>query len=296
MTHFGDDLDNRFAVEALSRETDADITVDRTSAGSPVKGRINIDVGDETCSEPVTVREDGTVVIDHHYNSYPNTLKILQDCFDIYIPEQAVELADTLAENVDPLDTSTGLAIARYVDNRTLWELAENRALNRSLTAEEIEKYNLKEAVEEQKAVINAAVKAVNKGAFPEFKAVVVDKFIPAGSAIAYRLGYDIYISVQDHPAGGITFAVTSRPGLQLPESLINFGLEEAQKYPGKIFIKPDRSMIVAGGPKNPDFSLPYSKEEFKNEIIKLLEKDIKQQTVNKMTSSVKNSNSKIKF
>lgn len=266
VTHFGDDLDNRFAVEALKRAGFEIPKIDRTPAGQPASGRINIDVGSAECTKPITTLDNDTIVIDHHFSGFTNTLVILRDYLDIYVPEQAVELADSPAEQ-DIFQYRTGLALARYVTNEFLWELAEQGRLDKELSDEELERYGLKEAAEEQKRIIDEAVTAVKENSIPGKKAVVVNRFIKSGSQVAYAMGYDIYASVQDHQNGGVTFAVTAKPGTALPDGIIKWAEKLREEYGSGIFVKPDHTMVVAGGPKNPDFSVPLTFDEIRQVI-----------------------------
>lgn len=295
VTHFGDDLDNRFAVEALKRAGFEIPVIDRTPAGQPIPGRVNIDVGAPDCSKPITLKDNGTIIIDHHYSGHKNTLEILQKYLDIYVPEEAVELADSPAEQ-DPLQYRTGLSLARYMDNNLLWQLAEEKKLSKELTDEELEKYGLKEAAEEQKKIIDDAVSIIQQSGFPGKKAVIVNQFIKAGSQIAYALGYDIYASVQEHQNGGVTFAVTAKPGTVLPDGIISWAENIRENYGNGVFIKPDCTMVVAGGPKNPDFSVPLTFEEIKEKIYqnlltdtKIKEKDVINTALDKQLQKIKN-------
>jgi hypothetical protein len=54
VTHYGDDLDNRLSLYALKLAgyISQDAVIGRTSAGCPVAGKLNVDVGDKRCSEP----------------------------------------------------------------------------------------------------------------------------------------------------------------------------------------------------------------------------------------------------
>ncbi|UZQ81837.1 hypothetical protein [Thermoanaerobacter sp. RKWS2] len=294
VTHFGDDLDNRFAVEALKRAGFEIPVIDRTPAGQPAPKRVNIDVGSPDCIKPITLKDDDTIIIDHHYSGHKNTLEILQKYLDIYVPEEAVELADSPAEQ-NPLEYRTGLSLARYMDNNLLWQLAEEKKLSKELTDEELEKYGLKEAAEEQKRIIDDAVRIIQQNSFPDKKAVVVNQFVKAGSQIAYALGYDIYASVQEHQNGGITFAVTAKPGTVLPDGIISWAEKLREDYGDGVFVKPDRTMVVAGGPKNPNFSVPLTFDEVR-EIIhqnllpnEKIEDDTLNTAVDKQLQKIKN-------
>lgn len=270
VTHIGSDLDQVIALEALRREAGVDfLTADRTPAGTVVPGKINIDVGDPSCTEPVTVRDDGTIVIDHHYNGYKNTLEILRDKLGFRIPEQAVKLADSIDEKeVSPLEWDTGLALARYVAGQDVWRLAEHHKLTEHLSQEDLEYYGLSTAAKVQRRIVTEAVEAVSKGALNR-EVVFVEQFVTGGAAVAYALGYKIYSSVSQHPKGGITFAITAAPGTTLPADLIEWGRELREKYGTGVFVNPQQTMIVVGGPKNPDFALPLDANEVKEVVLK---------------------------
>lgn len=273
VTHFGDDLDNRLSIEALRRHFGLkEIRVDRTPAGKPVPGRINIDVGDETCIYPVTTRDDGTVIIDHHYNNAFNTLNILDMILDIDVPYQALDIADTSIETgVDPLNWRSCLSLARYMSNDQLWDMASRSLLTEALTDDQIHRLGLDEAAKEQCQIVGNAVEKVTAEAIPGTKAVVVKEFVQGGSQVAYSMGYEIYASVSPHQ-NGVTFAVTAKPGTELPDTLLEWGNDLRQKYGNGVFIKPDGTMIVAGGHKNPDFAVPLSL----NEVRQAVEESIK--------------------
>lgn len=191
VTHFGDDLDNRFAVEALRRYFRLDeLKVDRTPAGHPVPGRINIDVGDPTCTDPITCREDGTIIIDHHFNDIPNTISILSKELGIYVPEQAIKLADQPGEQVNPLEWRTPVSLSRHLPVEKLWELAEKQLLTEEMTDEQtLRTYGIYEAAQKQKELIENARAAVVNGSVPGTRVTIVDTFVPAGSQVAYSLG-----------------------------------------------------------------------------------------------------------
>lgn len=285
VTHFGDDLDNRFAAEALRINFHLDeLKVDRTPAGQPISGRINIDVGDPTCTDPITYREDGTIIIDHHFNDHPNTLSILSKVLGIYVPEQAIELADQAGEQVTPLEWRTPISLARHLPVEKLWELAEKRLLTEAMTDEQLRAHGLYEVAQKQKEIIENAKAAVINGSVPGTKATIVDTFVPAGSQVAYSLGYDVYVSISQHPKGGCTFAATAKPGTALPEGVLALGHKLREEHGNDIFIRPDGAMIVAGGPKNPDFSLPYSSDEMKSLITEAIQ-PLKVETKEAVTS-----------
>lgn len=120
-------------------------------------------------------------------------------------------------------------------------------------------------------------------------KVVIAPEQILAGSPIAYELGANYYASVQPHKSGkGSTFAVNSKPGVKLPETIQKFGKELVEQYKNEdgtsgVFLNPNGQMLVAGGLKNPDFAVEIEPEE----LIEKLNEQFKEYEV----SAVKNSN-----
>ena len=96
---------------------------------------------------------------------------------------------------------------------------------------------------------------------------VMAEEQILAGSAIAYEKGIPYYASVSQHldqekQPDGVTFAITSKPGVKLPEKVSKWGKELAEQYridetTTDVFVNPNGQMIVAGGFKNPNFKIP---------------------------------------
>ena len=268
VTHYGDDLDNRLSLYALKLAgyISQDAVIGRTSAGCPVAGKLNVDVGDKRCSEPVIFFNDGTVVIDHHFNSYSNTLEILRDKLGLDIPPHVIDVADTYAERrVSPLDYRSVLSLARYMDDETLWRLANDGRLLDTLDNMDLERYGLQDAACKQKSVIEKAISKIKSSVVDGV--VFVDEFVPAGSQVAYELGYDMYVSYQERQDGKATFAITVRPGKRLPIEALRFGLELRRRYGSGVYINPELTMVIAGGPKNPDFVVPVSKEDLRRTI-----------------------------
>lgn len=261
VTHFGSDLDQIIALEALRRAIGAEFSVDRAPAGKPVAGRVNVDLGDARATEGITVLDDGTVMIDHHFNEYANTLEVLVKA-EIYVPAQAVEVADR-SDRTSALDYRSGIALARYLTPSQVWELAEARLLTVSLTDEQVAQFGLGKAVEKQRMVVETAVAAVKKFAVSN-DVVFSTEQILGGSFVAYELGYKVFASVTPHK-NGVTFAINAAPGTRLPEAVLAFGHELREKYGSGVFIRPDGGMIVAGGQKNPDFSVPLSVEDIRS-------------------------------
>ncbi len=265
VTHYGTDLDQILTLEALRRAAGVEeITVDRAPAGKPVPGRINVDLGDARATEGITVLDDGTVMIDHHFNGYKNTLEVLVEA-GIYVPAQAVEIADT-CDRASALDYRTGIALVRYLTPSQAWELAEEGLLTASLTDEQVARFGLEEAVNKQRQIVETAAAKVKE--FARGEVVFATEQILGGAFVAYELGYKVYASVTPHQNGGVTFAVNAAPGTKLPESVLAWARSLQEQYGSGIFIRPDGGMIVAGGPKNPEFSVPVSIEEVRSVVV----------------------------
>lgn len=264
VTHFGSDLDQVVTLEALRRAAGLEeIKVDRAPAGQPAPGRVNIDLGNAQAVDGITVLRDGTVMIDHHFNGYNNTLEVLVNA-GIYVPAQAVEIADR-CDRASALDYRSGIALARYLTPTQAWELAEAGLLTVSLTDEQVARFGLEDAVQKQKAVVEAAVAAVKKFAVGDV--VFATEQVLGGSFVAYELGYKVFASVTPHKNGGVTFAINAAPGRKLSEQVLAWAKNLQEKFGSGIFIRPDGGMIVAGGPKNPDFSVFISTEEIREVV-----------------------------
>lgn len=265
VTHFGSDLDQIFSTEALRRAAGvSEIKIDRAPAGQPVTGRVNVDLGDARATSGITILEGGTVMIDHHFNGYANTLEVLVGA-GIYVPAQAVEVADR-CDRASALDYRSGIALVRYLTPSQAWELAEAGLLTVSLTDEQIAHFGLEDAVQKQKAVVETAIAAVNKFAVGDV--VFATENVIGGSFVAYELGYKVFASVTPHKNGGVTFAINAAPGQKLSPEVLVWAKDLQEKYGVGIFIRPDGGMVVAGGPKNPDFSVPVGIEEVREVVV----------------------------
>jgi hypothetical protein len=279
-THYGDDLDNRSAIYALAQAAGLsveDIDVRRVSAGEIVAGVVNVDTGGHTGPE---VHDDGTVIIDGDGDEYQSAVAVLADLgFDIL--EQIVELADAGADSeADILDYRTGLALLRYIeDTGVVFWMAREGLLDQRLTDEQLATFGLREAAMKQADVILEATKAVADGRvrWPDedlYKLIIVEEYVPAGSQVAYRLYGDsvIYASVTKHAEGdGCTFAVTTNDERGLPmmlvEALEDLGEKFGTKGKGEVFAHPNGQMLVAGGPKVPEFRITADVEDVAREI-----------------------------
>ena len=285
VTHFGDDLDNKSATYALEKwakeqgilKEDESLQVDRVPAGKIKEGMLNVDTGGHRGSRQ---EDDGTIVIDGNLAEGIKSASEAINNLGIYVPEQIVELADTVPNKVSALDSRSGLALIRYLSGEQAFKLAEAGLLDKTLTDEQLEKYGLEEAHEKQQGIIDNAVEKIEKYTreLPNGeKIVLAPEQILAGSMIAYEKGIPYYASASNHldkdkNVDGVTFAITSKPGTKLPEEILEYGKELVEEYridenTSGVFVNPNGQMIVAGGFKNPEFKIP-------NETIKgMLEK-----------------------
>ncbi len=274
VTHFGDDLDNKssiYAIEKWAKEQgilkeDENLQVDRVPAGKVKEGMLNIDTGGHKGSR----QEDGTIVIDGDPANGVKSASEALSGLGIYVPEQIVELADTVPNKVSALDSRSGLALIRYLSGEQAFKLAEARLLDKTLTDEQLEEYGLEEAHEKQQGIIDNAVEKIEKYTkeLPNGeKIVLAPEQIIAGSMIAYEKGIPYYASASNHldkdkNVDGVTFAITSKPGTKLPEEILEYGKELEEEYridenTSGVFVNPNGQMIVAGGFKNPEFKIP---------------------------------------
>ena len=275
VTHFGDDLDNKSSIYALEKWAkeqgilyeDESLQVDRVPAGQIKEGMLNIDTGGHKGNRK---EENDTLIIDGDpENGVKSAAESLSNS-GIYVPEQIVELADTMPNKVSALDSRSGLALIRYLTGEQAFKLAEAKLLDKSLTDEQIKEFGLEEAHEKQQAIIDNAVEKIKKYTkeLPNGeKIVLAPEQILAGSAIAYEKGIPYYASAsnhldQDKNIDGVTFAITSKPGVQLPEEILEYGKELEEQYridenTSGVFVNPNGQMIVAGGFKNPEFKIP---------------------------------------
>lgn len=298
VTHFGDDLDNKSSIYALEKWAkeqgilyeDESLQVDRVPAGQIKEGMLNIDTGGHKGNRK---EENDTLIIDGDpENGVKSAAESLSNS-GIYVPEQIVELADTMPNKVSALDSRSGLALIRYLTGEQTFKLAEAKLLDKSLTDEQIKEFGLEEAHEKQQAIIDNAVEKIEKYTkeLPNGeKIVLAPEQILAGSAIAYEMGIPYYASAsnhldQDKNVDGVTFAITSKPGVQLPEEILEYGKELEEQYridenTSGVFVNPNGQMIVAGGFKNPIFKIPGETIEGMLEKIedKFMGKDIQKE------------------
>ena len=151
VTHYGDDLDNKSATYVLQKllnrgvwnEKDKkELKIARVPAGQIKEGMLNVDTGGHKGSR---IEEDGTIVIDGDpENGVKSAIEELSNLgYYYYIPEQIVELADTVPNKVSALDSRSGLALIRYLSGEQAFKLAEEKLLDKTLTDEQLEEYGL---------------------------------------------------------------------------------------------------------------------------------------------------------
>lgn len=284
-THFGDDLDNKssiYAIENYLRElgllkNEENLKVERVPAGQIKEGALNVDTGGHKGNR----FDDETIVIDGDPANGVKSASESLSKMGVYVPEQIVELADSMPKKVNPLDSRSGLALVRYLSGNQAFRLAQANLLDKSLTDEQLERYGLTDAHKKQQQIIDTAVDKINQYTteLPNGeKIVLAPERIAAGSIIAYEKGINYYASASDHinekgEIDGVTFAVTSKPGVKLPENVIKYGNELSEKYridekSSGVFVNPNGQMIVAGGPKNPNFKIEgKTKESMLNQV-----------------------------
>ena len=308
VTHFGDDLDNKSSIYALEKflkkmgvlQQGENLNVERVPAGQVKEGRINIDTGGHTGNK---IDEDkNTIVIDGDpKNGVKSACQSLSK-IGIYVPEQICELADTRPARVSALDSRSGLALVRYLSGEQAFKLAENELLDKTLTDEQLEKYGLTQAHEKQQKVIDAAVEKINKytAELPNGEKVVLSpEQIVAGSGVAYEMGIPYYASTNQHldkdgNPDGVTFAISCKPGMKLPAEILEYGKQLVEQYridekTSGVFVNPNGELIVAGGPKNPNFKIEgHTPETMLEELKTVMSSDRDNKFVENIVSAAK--------
>ena len=284
-THFGDDLDNRASIHALENwakengiiDENESINVERVPAGQVKEGIVNVDTGGHKGSN----YESETIVIDGNPEKGVKSAveEIYRTFGNVYIPTQILECADALPTKTSVLDTRSGMSLQKFASIEKVFEMAEDKALTKVLTDEELEKYGLVEAQKEQQKIVDDAKEKIEK--YTKVlsngeKIVVSPEFIKAGSLVAYETGINYYASIDKHKSGeGVTMAINVKPGNKLPDNIKEYGngivkqLENEDGTSGA-FVHPNGSMFVVGGPKNPDVKLNMTQEEAMSEITQL--------------------------
>lgn len=308
VTHFGDDLDNKSSIYALEKflkkmgvlQQGENLNVERVPAGQVKEGRINIDTGGHTGNK---IDEDkNTIVIDGDpKNGIKSACQSLSK-IGIYVPKQICELANTRPARVSALDSRSGLALVRYLSGEQAFKLAENELLDKTLTDEQLEKYGLTQAHEKQQKVIDAAVEKINKytAELPNGEKVVLSpEQIVAGSGVAYEMGIPYYASTNQHldkdgNPDGVTFAISCKPGMKLPAEILEYGKQLVEQYridekTSRVFVNPNGELIVAGGPKNPNFKIEgHTPETMLEELKTVMSSDRDNKFVENIVSAAK--------
>lgn len=308
VTHFGDDLDNKSSIYAIERflkrlgvlQPSERLNVERVPAGQVKEGRINIDTGGHSGNKIDEAKN--TIVIDGDpKNGVKSACQSLSK-IGIYVPEQICELADTRPARVSALDSRSGLALVRYLSGEQAFELAENELLDKTLTDEQLEKYGLMQAHEKQQKVIDAAVEKINKytAELPNGEKVVLSpEQIVAGSGVAYEMGIPYYASTNQHldkdgNPDGVTFAISCKPGMKLPAEILEYGKQLVEQYridekTSGVFVNPNGDLIVAGGPKNPNFKIEgHTPETMLEELKTVMSSDRDNKFVENIVSAAK--------
>ena len=294
VTHYGDDLDNKSSIEALRRfaikigaiKDNEELIVQRVPAGQVKEGFVNVDTGGHRGNR--ADNETKTIVIDGDTrNGIKSACQSLSN-LGIYVPEQICELADARPTHVSALDSRSGLALVRYLSGEQAFNLAENHLLDKTLTDEQLEEYGLIEAHKKQQQIIDSAVEKINKYTVElptGEKIILAPEQITAGSSIAYELGIPYYASANQHldregKPDGVTFAISCRPGMKLPKEILEYGRQLVEQYriderTSGVFINPNEQLIVAGGPKNPNFRIEgHTPESMLEELRTVLSPD----------------------
>ena len=274
VTHYGDDLDNKAAIYAIQKWAEDNdyikigypIEIVRVPAGQVKECFLNVDTGGHKGSK---IDSSVEIIIDGNPEKGVKSASEALSNFGIYVPEQIIELADTRTNKVSSLDSRSSLALIRDLTGEQIFKLAEKGLLDKSLTDEQLGEFGLTKAHKKQERIINLAIEEINKYTKKindEEKIVLAPEPILAGSSIAYEKGINYYVSAACHfdengKSDGVTFAITSKPGIKLPEEVIKFGKDLEEKYridenTSGVFVNSNGQMIVAGGLKNPDFKI----------------------------------------
>ena len=307
VTHFGDDLDNKasiYAIESFLRTLGVlsqgeKLKIERVPAGKIKEGYLNVDTGGHVGNR--LVNDTGTIIIDGDpKNGIKSACQSLSN-MGIYIPEQIYELADAKPIHISALDSRSGLALVRYLSGEQTFRLAEHNLLDKSLTDKQLDEYDLVEAHAKQQQIIDTAVEKINKYTeeLPNGEKIVLSpEQITAGSSIAYEMGIPYYASTTQHfnkdgQTDGVTFAISCKPGTKLPDKVLEYGKRLVEQYriderTSGVFVNPNGQLIVAGGPKNPDFKIegytPESMLEELRDVISSNNKSITTQQIGQAT------------
>ena len=258
----------RFCIENGIIQNEDELEVKRIGAGNFEPDTLNIDTGSLN-----GIKLNGLKINADENLGEKSACAVLAR-LGFYVPREIIKNADIIYGN-EILNSRCGLILARQLKGKKLFDFAESirketgePLITANLTDEEIERFDLtdfykkrEKDIEDAKAVINSNVYDLSNGK----KIAIIPQFVNYGSFIAYSQGVDYYCSIAGgKDKQGITFAITANPKTEdgkLPKELIEFGYTLRRQYNiGKfdsgVFVSQDYDKIIAGGPKNKDFSI----------------------------------------
>lgn len=159
-------------------------------------------------------------------------------------------------------------------------------SLNGILTDDEIQKFGLTDFYQKRKKDIDEAQSIISENIYylPNNKKIaIIPRFLNYGSFIAYSQEIDYYCSIgKGKENAGITFAITSNPHTgngKLPKELIDFGYAlrsqySIEEFDSGVFVSQNYDKIIAGGPKNQDFTIYANMDS--NEALEQFINDLK--------------------
>lgn len=269
VTHIGDDLDNKCSIHSIQRELEKPLDVQRVPAGTIKEGYVNIDTGGHKGNDYIP--ETDTYVIDGDPANGVHSACLSLSKIGFYIPEQILQFADNPTNVVSALDARRSLALARHLNGEQTFRLAEEGLLDKSLNDEQLERYGLTEAYKEQQKTIDYAFEKIWQYQIDP-KTIVTRELVLGIGPVAYELGIETIVAISPHKSGeGYTFAFLAKRGMELPEELIEVGKRYQAEYGKNVYINPEQSMVVAGGPKNPDFYIPGKVDDIADKITSIL-------------------------
>ena len=250
-THYGDDMDNKCAIYFLEKAASLKLDVHRVPAGQTLEGMVNVDTGGHIGS--YYDENTDTYVLDGGAKNVKSACSALSR-IGFSVPSQIVKYADVVPSSKIVLSSRVPLGMVSYISANKIVRLAIDNKLDKRLSNYQLYLYGLKQAHNKKKKNLEKVIPKIKSSEVND-KVVLVSEFIPNGAFIAYALGYDVYASVQEHSSkNGVTFAVTVRPEISLPESIVELGKEYRACYGDGVFLHPDGNMLVAGSNKNPEF------------------------------------------
>ena len=209
-----------------------------------------------------------------------------------YVPKQIIENADVVYDK-KILNSRYGLVLARQLKDEKLFEFAESirketgePLITSFLTDDEIQKFGLTDFYQKRKKDIDEAQSIISENIYylPNNKKIaIIPRFLNYGSFIAYSQKIDYYCSIgKGKENAGITFAITSNPHTgngKLPKELIDFGYAlrsqySIEEFDSGVFVSQNYDKIIAGGPKNQDFTIYANMDS--NEALEQFINDLK--------------------